>query len=683
MRQLKPPSVLVLFLTFFYVPNALGQIDSLLYTYQDAIENAVSNNGDAAFDYDTEFEYLQDFIRKPLNINRATAAEFAKLRLLSGEQIAAVINHRQKHGNYVDLIELQTVLPLVLIKKILPFIMCEGDFTDFQIPVNQWFRKGKSTFFTRYERRLEQAKGYKKSGEEGGFMGDANKFYARYRYAFGSRLSYGFTIEKDAGERFRKLGFDYNSFHFQISDAHKVFKTIVLGDFTVSLGQGLIHENGFALGKSALVLGIEKDAPPVHFYTSANEANFLRGIAATLKIGQNTEGSLFASYRQRDGNVISEPTDKEAIVSALQSSGLHRTKSELNDQNAVGLSTFGGTVQRRFRRFSMGFNAVFNQFDGTVKPTDKPYNLYAFQGKQLLNFSTNYKTTFRNIHLFGETALSDNGGLATLNGLLIGLDKRLSMSILQRFFTKNYQALNAQPFAESSRAQDENGLYLGVEFKPYRHLITEFYADFWQHQRLKFQVDAPSFGREFYGKITYKRKNTEGSLLIRNKLKQENSTRPDSLKTNALTDKMRTQIRFQLNNKINPKLELRNRVEFVNYNDDNGSSNGFLIWQDVIFKLENYPLSISSRLAFFDTKDYNSAIYAFENDVLHSFTVLPYYFKGSRFYVNASYRIFKNSYAEIRFARTYLANKKSFGSGLDEIEGDTRTDVKVQFRTSF
>jgi hypothetical protein len=684
MRQLKPPSVLALFLIFFTFQNAFSQADSLLYSYQDAIENSVSANGDAAFDYDTEFEYLQDFIRKPLNINGATASEFEKLRLLSAEQIATLINHRNKHGKFMDLMELQSIFTLILIKKLTPFIYCDNDFNDFQIPVKQWFKLGKNDVITRFERRIEQAKGYKKSGEEGGFMGDPNKIYARFRYAFGTRLSYGFTLKKDAGEAFNKSGFDFNSLHFQITDAHKVFKTIVLGDYTVSLGQGLIHENGFALGKSALVLSVEKDAPPMRFYASSNEANFLRGAATRLQISKYTEGSLFFSNRQRDGNFIGvDLTDKEAIISALQYSGYHRTNTELEDKNSINLTTLGGNLQHKFRRFSVGFNAVLNQFNGTIKPLEKPYNFYAFKGKQLLNVSTNYKTQFKNIHLFGETALSDNFGFATLNGILIGLDKRLSMSVLQRYFAQNYQSLNAQPFAESGRPQNENGLYLGFEYKPNAHLIAEFYADFWQHNGLKFQVDAPSFGREFYGKITLKRRYTEGSLFLKNKLKQENAMRPDSAKFNNLTNKIKTQIRAQFNHQINKNLELRNRFEYVIYDDQTTQSNGFALWQDVILKFEKHPLSITSRFAIFDTKDYNSAIYAFENDLQYNFSALPYYFRGSRFYINLSYKILKKYFLEMRFARSILTNKNTFGSGLDEIDDNKRTDIKLQFRTSF
>ena len=684
MRQLTPPSVIALFAALFSFQTLFGQTDSLIFTYQDAIENAVSTDENTAFDYDTEFEYLQDYIRKPLNINYAHANDFQNLRLLSAEHITSIIQHREKYGKFISLLELQTVLPLATIRKILPFVTVDGDYDDFQTRLKEWFKRGKNDVFIRYERRLERAKGYQK---EGGFQGDANRLYARYRYAFGNYLSYGMTVEKDAGESFKRTGFDFYSAHFQIKNLHKRLKTIVLGDYALSLGQGLIHENGFGLGKSALVLSVEKVVPTLRFYAASNEANFMRGAAATVQIAKNTEGSFFFSHRRHDGNILNpiavDSFGEEAILSALQTSGLHRTATELADRQRIGLTTFGGSLQQHFKRSSVGLNTVFNQFDGEIKPAEKLYNYYAFRGQQLANFSLNYKMTWQNIHAFGETAMSDNSGIATINGLLIGLDKRLTMSVLQRYFTKKYQTLNAQPFAETNRIQDENGLYIGLEFKPNRNWTTSFYGDVWQHQWLRFGVDAPSYGREFFAKIAYHTRYTEGSIQFRNKLKQENQTRPDSLKSNKLTDKIRTQIRCQFNQQISKQLTLRNRLEFSIFSSDQPTSEGFAIWQDVIYSFEKHPLSISSRLAFFDTKDYNSAIYAFENDVQHSFSVIPYYFRGSRFYINAAYKIFKNSYIETRFARTYLSNKKTFGSGLDEIPSNKRTDIKVQWRTSF
>ena len=707
MSQLTNPITLCFLLALLSHNYIYAQPDSISYVFQDAIENAVAANDDNAFDYDTEFESLQDFIRHPININKAVQSDFEQLKLLSNDQISAILKHRNQQGLYFTLYELQSVLDLNTIQRILPFITVDNDLNDYQLPVNQWFKRGKNDVFVRLDRRLEKSKGFlrpesgsntPKGINEGAYLGDANKLYARYRYSFGNKLSYGITLEKDAGERLNSK-LDFVSFHFQINNMYKGLKALCLGDYSVSLGQGLIHENGFSLGKSAMVLSIEKNAPPIKRYSSSNEANFLRGAAAHFDLSQflggkrgNTEGVFFASYRQRDGNVVNrinaQSLDDTLAISALQAVGLHRTNAELDDKNAVNLLTLGGRILRITRRGSIALNTVFNQFDKAIQPRDEPYNRHVFKGKNLLNISTDYKWTYKNVHLFGETALSDNLGYATLNGLLLGLDKRLSFSALHRFFSLKYQALNAQPFSESSKINDESGVYLGLEYKLSKRFIVSAYADFWQHQWWRFRVDAPSNGHEYFFKSAFKFKNTEGYVQLKTKTKQENTTRADSSKVNQIMDKTKAQIRFHFQNKLTKHLTLRNRLELSSYQDEE-QSKGFVVWQDIIWKgtltpkRTDDPLSITSRLAFFDTDNYQSAIYAFENDLMYNFNVQPYYYRGTRFYINVGYSFNKNMLLECRIARTHLTNKNTFGSGLDEIKGNHRTDVKMQAHFSF
>jgi hypothetical protein len=696
-------------------------LDSIQFSYQDAIENAVAANEDAPFELDTEFEHLADFIRHPLSINFASADDFAKLRLLSSIQIQAIIQHRVKYGLYISLYELQSVLDLETIHKILPFITVEGALDDYQMPIRDWFSKGKFMLFTRWERRLEQAEGYKRPYTEGGYHGDRNKLYARLRYTFGNHLSYGFTLEKDAGETFGKSVFDFWSAHFKINKSHKSLKTILIGDFTAHFGQGLILENGFNIGKNALVLNIEKKGIPVRAYTSANETNFQRGIAAQVQLGKNTEGVVFASYRRRDANLVASPDNSnlEFVASSLLTSGLHRSDAEITDRKQIALMTFGAMLKQTFKRGAIGLNVVFNHFDRRLEPRFEPYNIHAFRGRSLGNLSIDYDfrpaRAFQNFHLFGESAVSDNGGYAILNGLLLGLDKRFSLSVLHRAFGLQYQALQAQAFSESNRVQDERGFYLGFEFKPHRRWIVSSYADFWRHDWWRFRVDGASQGMELFSKITYRQRHTEGYLQMRWKLKPQNaSNRPDAIKVNEIVAKAKTQIRLHGQYRFSPYLECRNRLEWSFYDDQKFVSRGFAIWQDILFsfpqRLETVPLDSalsfsklsrhwqklnhiffkilrgshwSTRLAYFDTNDYSSAIYAFENDLLYNFTILPYYFRGSRFYINARFKIWEDSYLEARFAQTFLANKKSFGDGLDKIEGQMRSDIKLQWRLAF
>jgi len=129
-------------------------------------------------------------------------------------------------------------------------------------------------------------------------------------------------------------------------------------------------------------------------------------------------------------------------------------------------------------------------------------------------------------------------------------------------------------------------------------------------------------------------------------------------------------------------LELRSRMEYTLFENINGPSIGYMLYQDVIYKPKNSHLSFTSRFALFDTDDNNSRLYAYENNILYEFGIPSYAGRGIRYYVNLRYRISPKLLAEFRWARTYK-NRGTNGSSLEEIDGDTRTDVKAQLKFSF
>ena len=94
-------------------------------------------------------------------------------------------------------------------------------------------------------------------------------------------------------------------------------------------------------------------------------------------------------------------------------------------------------------------------------------------------------------------------------------------------------------------------------------------------------------------------------------------------------------------------------------------------------------LSGNFRLQYFETGGYNSRLYAFENDVLYSFSIPVFYNKGYRVYLNANYDFSKHLSFWIRWARFIYPEKKVSGSGLDEIRGRHKTEVKFQIMYKF
>ena len=95
------------------------------------------------------------------------------------------------------------------------------------------------------------------------------------------------------------------------------------------------------------------------------------------------------------------------------------------------------------------------------------------------------------------------------------------------------------------------------------------------------------------------------------------------------------------------------------------------------------PFAGNIRLQYFETEGYNSRIYAYENDVLYSFSIPAFYDKGYRVYINFSYNVTKKLTLWARWARAYYPEKNSIGSGLDEINGSNKTTINFQMMYKF
>jgi hypothetical protein len=124
----------------------------------------------------------------------------------------------------------------------------------------------------------------------------------------------------------------------------------------------------------------------------------------------------------------------------------------------------------------------------------------------------------------------------------------------------------------------------------------------------------------------------------------------------------------------------RNRVELVWYDaqQKDRSQQGFLTYFDVGYQPANTRLSLNTRLQYFETEGYDSRIYAYESDVLYSFSIPQFAGKGMRYYINANYDVTKNMQVWIRWAQTIYQNQDAISSGLDLIPGNKKTEVKVQ-----
>ncbi len=659
---------------------------------EEIIENfAIESEADSDFDFNGLTDVFQDLMRNPININSATYEEL-DFGVLSPFQIQNLLTHRKKNGNFIELYELQSVndFDLKTIKTILPFFKIgNNDIIKRNLNAKVILENGNSELLTRWTRILQPQIGYQDI--ENGYLGDQNQYFLKYKWTSSNRIQAGLTAEKDRGEEFfsgsNKNGFDFYSAHLYLKNIHPNIKGIALGDFGVSFGQGLILRTGFARSKGSNVLNIKNTTKKLKPYSSVNEFSFFRGAAFDLDFKTiNLTG--FVSTRQIDGNIIesgiNDLGDTTLFISSFLASGFHRTESEIEDKKSAQQNSVGFSLGYKRNNFRINGNFIYDRFDQSFAPSSDLSNLYRFSGQEVYNSSLDYSYYFGNMHLFGEAAMDANQNLAYSNGLLLGLGKYANASFLFRHFDKAFFSLNGQPFSETRRTNNETGLYSGISIKLIKNLKFDAYFDLWQHKWLRSRADAPSVGEEWLAKLSYIfYKKGEIYLQYRSETKGISNQEFDTNFALVLPRK-RESFRIHFAHKLNKQFEWRNRAEWsFNKNNDNDKSHGFLIYQDLIWTVPNFPLRVKSRISYFETDDFDSRIYTYENDVLNSFSIPPYFDQGSRFYIYLRYTGIRNISIEGRFANTFKDIKDGFGSGKELIEGKNKSDVKVQMKWKF
>lgn len=419
-------------------------------------------------------------------------------------------------------------------------------------------------------------------------------------------------------------------------------------------------------------------------FTSVNESAALRGLATTINL-KPFALTLFASRRKQDGNLqVDSSGVRESIqsFSSLQISGLHRTRSELTDKRSIRHQVLGASLKFKRKFFELSANFINNHFDQPFQRNLQPYNLFYFRGNSLSNGSVDYSYRLKNFHFFGEIAVSDNGAASQTHGILTGLSRYIDLALFYRNLSPRYQVLQATPFIENSQANNEKGIYLGSEIKLDPSFWISIYADYWSNPWLRFNTDAPAIGKEHFIRFTYYRKRRlQAYLQIRTKNRASN-VQLDTDHTNSILYSQRTNVRLHLSQNLNKNVELRNRIEYSHIQQSNNRSSGFLLYQDIIYKSLQLPLSFTARVCYFDTDDYNTRIYSYENDILHSFSIPAFYNEGYRYYLNLRYRI-NNLTLEGRIEQTRYFNQETISNGNEEISGNTRSRIKIQCRYVF
>jgi hypothetical protein len=681
----------IFILTVGLLPMLLfSQIPDIPVNTEQQLENTAENNEEGEIDDDTYAQQLQQYSKHQLNLNTAGENELQQLSILSALQVQNFLRYRMLLGKFISIYELQAIpgWGIELIQKLRPYIAV-SDELEILTTLGKRLRGGEHSILARASQTLERSKGFLADHSLPGnfYPGSPLQFLLRYKYQYKNLLQYGVTGEKDAGEQFFKgkqqQGFDFYSVHFFAKDIGSI-KALVLGDFTVNLGQGLIQWQSLAFKKSADPMHIKREGAILKPYNSAGEINFHRGAGITIAKSKWAV-TFFVSKKKIDANLVTDTSqNREDHISSLQTSGYHRTKSEADDKAVQSQFAVGGNCSYQYKRLHLGLNAVWYRFKLPIQKSMEPYNLYAVSKSSFGNYSMDYSYTFRNLHLFGEAASYNNLYKAMLTGLLLSTTPAVDLSFLYRGISKGYHALYANAFTENTNAVNETGFYSGISIHPGTIWKIDAYADLYQFPWLKFRVSAPSGGSDYLIQILYKpNKQLEIYSRFHSELKPIDSD-PGILSLTQVVSSLKQNWRTHLTFSLNREMAIAGRVELLWFNPKSANSEaGFLTYFNLSYKPFSKPWAAAIRLQYFETDGYNSRIYAFENDVMYSFSIPVFYDKGFRYYINTNYDVNKKCSIWLKWEQTFYKDQTLIGSGLDEITGSEKTRIRAELIYKF
>lgn len=617
------------------------------------------------------FTYLIERSLNPFDLNLVTREELSSLYILSEDEIDKIISYRSEYGQFSSIYELQNVegLKSSSIKKLKSFVkVSHGKVSQ------DWSGYG----LIRIERILEKQDGFTNNS----FNGTPERILSKIRVTDNSHLKFGLVVEKDAGE---KIYWDMENKYYVFDhiggfaqyQGKRFVKQLIIGDFTTLWGQGLVAGGGFFIGKGReSILTIKRNQTKFQPLSSSSEFGSFHGGAIEMSSGK-VSVSTFYSRQYTDarigefGNIISMP-----------SSGYHRTSSEIEKRKKVVNQVIGLNLSIPFtENFKFGSSFIFNHLNKKLDLPSYSYRKYDLTGSESFVSGINLEYRKNNVVLFGESAYSNSGGTAFIAGSIISFSHKVDGIFLFRNYSRDFNSNYAyQAFRESTNANNEKGTYWGMKLEPFENITFSLFADLYTFPWLTYSTKSPSYGSDIMLNAVLEQDlfSTKLYVRIRNK---EKSVKPSSTKTFQTFQQNITHINLDSKIHLTENVALRISVWHSIANRDTGITSGNLIYQDILIKYSK--MSITARFALIDAQTPENTFYAYEPDLLYSFSVPSYRGNAVKYFILFKRKISRKLSIWMKWSRINYHDRDEIGSGTNTIHGSKKSEIKAQVIAKF
>jgi len=613
----------------------------------------------AANDSDPEavvfyLEQLHELVEDPVLINSAEESELSRLFFLSDFQVKALADHITRYGNVVSVFEIASIPGFD--RQTAEMMIAFTDISGYNSgsPDSVRFRSNLLSNFI-----------LKPGEEDTSDIGPSYRLLTKYRFTVG-KFAGGFTTEKDPGEKM----FDFLSGYLAFA-GRGVIKKIIAGDFSARSGQGTQINSGIRTGLSLTAPGYMAARNEIRPYTSTDENKFFRGVAAQLSLGKAAM-MLFFSHNRIDATT-GFFRDSSLNAEGFYETGMHNKASGLLKKDALAETSYGINLSYNFLYLKAGFCWSENRYSLPFVPDiSDPASLYDFSGSTNRIYSVHYNSLINRILLFGEFSFNSPEKYALIQGVTIRPSDRLTINFLYRNYTAGYTSFHGNGPGINSSDRNEKGFLGNFTFEAAKHLFISAGCDVSHFPWLKYGCSYPSSASRTEIRIKYMPEENlvfdisyNVRLTMRDEVLSQGIPQIQEIKNHWL----KGQVRYSPTGRF----LFLTRIDYRKV--QNSGSTGMVFLQDMSYSFRQIPASLWLRYSIFNTYDWDSRLYAYENDLLYSFSIPALSGRGSRSYIMVKWEIGKHAELRAKYALTSLT---SFNNFIEE-----RDEIKLQFRIWF
>jgi hypothetical protein len=601
---------------------------------------------------------LYELVQEPVKINSGNEDEISRLFFLTAFQVQVLIDYVKTAGGIVSPYEIAGIpgFDRETTEMMIPFITFENS-----SPYKKETVRLKHTLLSGFS--------LKSSISDTAAPGSAWKTVTKYKFTTGN-FTGGLTMEKDPGEKLFDKDPPFVDFFsgYLAWRGSGLIKKVIIGDFSARFGQGTGINTGLKSGLSLTTTGYLTCRNEIRPYTSTEENNFFRGIAAEFSLKKMEISTFFSSNR------IDATLNKEgSSITSLYKSGLHNSEGTLLKKDAAREISYGFNFSWNLNKLRTGVLWTENRFSLPMIPEQaNPLNLNSFQGDKNSLYTIYYNYLFKRFNFYGEFSSSGSKKYAFVQGVSVRPSDRLNINFLYRHYSQGYVSFHGSGPLSSSSGKNESAILGNFTFEAAKYLFISAGSEIRYFPWLRYRCSVPSTAKKHEVRIRYlpsERLSLETLYNYKSSLVDINSESGMTAQEEVNTRSVKGVVKYSPADNI----FFATRIDFK-IADPHGSR-GSMLMQDISIRFRKIPVSIWTRYCIFNTEGFESGIYTWENDLLNSFNIPVLYGSGKRHYIMISWKPMKNMEIRFKYGLTSREDALTAEKNIREYKFQLKIDI--------